>query len=227
MKTIYSVASLSILFLLSTNSPALGQTARPETPSRPTTGSTAPRPTGTKGTTPSTSNGSTVSRESAPVSADYRLVPGDKLRIDVYKDSNLSQSLQVRPDGKITMPLLGDLVASGRTSMELRDTIAESLKQYITEPVVTVIVTDAVPPTIYVMGEVKAPGPQQLSGQLSVIQALAMAGGFTEFAKTKDVKIIRKNPKGGETQIRFNYNDAVNGKTQTMYVQPGDTIIVP
>jgi polysaccharide biosynthesis/export protein len=226
MKILYSAASFSILFLLSTDLPALGQTSRPGTSSSPTTGSAAPRPTGTTGTTPSTSN-SSASRETAVVSPDYRLVPGDKLRIDVYKDANLSQALQVRPDGKITMPLLGDVIASGRTPTELRDTIAQSLKQYITEPVVTVIVTESVPPTIYVMGEVKNPGPQQLAGQLSVIQALAVAGGFTEFAKTKDVKIIRKNPKGGETQIRFNYNDAVNGRTQTMYVQPGDTIIVP
>lgn len=228
MKTIHSFASLSILFLLSTNLPALAQPPRPDSTNRPTSGNVSPRPTGTTGTnTNPAPSASSATRDTVNVGPDYRLVPGDKLRIDVYKDQNLSQSLQVRPDGKITMPLLGDVVASGRTPTELRDSITQSLKQYITEPVVTVIVTESVPPTIYVMGEVKSPGPQELSGQLSVLQALATAGGFTEFAKTKDVRIIRKGPKGAETQIRFNYKDAINGKTQPMYVQPGDTIIVP
>ena len=230
MKTIDSIASLSILFLLSTNIQAAAQTARPDSTSRPASGTAKPRPTGTTGTTTATPAPTTTTgmrADSAGISPDYRLVPGDKLRIDVYKDPNLSQSLQIRPDGKITMPLLGDVAATGRTPTELRDAITQSLKQYITEPVVTVIVVEAVPPTIYVMGEVKAPGTQQLTGQLSVIQALATAGGFTEFAKTKDIRIIRKAPRGGETQIRFNYKDAVNGKTHTVYVQPGDTIIVP
>lgn len=225
---IHPFAPLSILILLSTNVPCLAQDAKPNSQSRPTSGPVTPRPTGTTGTTtPATSPGAST-RESASTSADYRLVAGDKLRIDIYKDANLSQSLQVRPDGKITMPLLGDVVAAGRTPTELRDAITQSMRQYITEPVVTVIVVETVPGTIYVMGEVKSPGPQALTGQLSVLQAIATAGGFTEFAKTKDVRILRKNPRGGgETTIQFNYKDAINGKMQTMYVQAGDTIIVP
>jgi polysaccharide export outer membrane protein len=225
MKT-SAYASLSVLFLLSTNAPALAQTARPET-SRPSTSSAPPRPTGTTGsgrTTPATRT--PIRAGDASVTADYRLVPGDKLRVDVYKDPNLSQSLQIRPDGKITLPLLGDIVAAGRTPTELRDTVAQSLKQYITEPVVTVIVVESVPPAIYVMGEVGSPGVQQLHGQMSVLQALAMAGGFKDFAKTKNIRILRKTPQGIET-IRFNYNDAIKGIGATAYVQPGDTIIVP
>jgi polysaccharide export outer membrane protein len=164
----------------------------------------------------------------APTAAatDSRLVPGDKLRIEVYKDAQLSQSLQVRPDGKVTLPLVGDVPAAGRTSNELRDAIAASLKEYISTPVVTVIVVETVPPVIYVMGEVNAPGPQPLTGQVSVLQALSAAGGFKDFAKTKDIRIQRQSP-SGMTTLRFNYKDAINGESKPIYLQPGDTIIVP
>src|SRR3954471_8526744 len=85
-----------------------------------------------------------------PLATEYFIGPGDKLRIEVYKDAQLSQSLQVRPDGKITLPLVGDVVAAGRTSVELRDAISESLKEYISNPVVTVIVTETTPQLVYI-----------------------------------------------------------------------------
>ena len=178
-----------------------------------------------KPATPESGSAASAAR-SADTSTDYQLVPGDKLRIEVYKDAQLSQSLQVRPDGKITLPLVGDLPAAGRTSNELRDSIASSLKEYITNPVVTVIVVETVPPVIYVMGEVLKPGPQPLSGQVSVLQALSTAGGFKDFAKTKDIRIQRKTA-SGLTTLRFNYKDAIEGDLKPIYLQPGDTIIVP
>ena len=163
-------------------------------------------------------------------STDYRLVAGDKLRIEVYKDTQLSQSLQIRPDGKITLPLVGDLPAAGRTSIELRDAITQALRPYNESPnladMVTVIVVETVPATIYVMGEVNNPGPQPLTGQITVLQALATAGGFKDFAKTKDIRIQRKGP-AGLSMLHFNYKDAVNGHEKPIYLQPGDTIIVP
>jgi polysaccharide export outer membrane protein len=162
----------------------------------------------------------------ADVSADYRLGVGDKLRVEVYKDPQLSQSLQVRPDGKVTLPLIGDIPAAGRTSTELRDAITTSLKDYITTPTVTVIVVETVPPTVYVMGEVNAAGPQPLRGPTSVLQALAMAGGFKDFAHTKDIKILRKTPTGLKT-LKFNYNEAVKSTNAPLLLEPGDTIIVP
>src|SRR5215470_3031458 len=88
------------------------------------------------------------------INEEYRVGPGDKLRIEVYRDQQLSQSLQVRPDGKITLPLIGDVPAAGSTSRELAGTLTERLKEYVKEPVVTVIVAETTPPTIYVMGEV-------------------------------------------------------------------------
>ena len=206
--TVRSICPLAFAVLL-------GSAAAAQSP-KPPASSSSPAPVGTTG----------ASRKAADTSADYRLVPGDKLRIEVYKDAQLSQSLQVRPDGKITLPLVGDVPASGRTSNELRDTIAASLKEYITTPVVTVIVVETVPPVYYVVGEVNSPGSKPLSGQISVLQALADAGGFKDFAKTKDIRIQRKNS-SGMTTLRFNYKDAINGELKPIYLQPGDTIIVP
>jgi len=160
---------------------------------------------------------------------EYRVGPGDKLRIEVYKDEQLSQSVQVRPDGKITLPLIGDLVAASHTPIELRDTITGSLKEYVTNPTVTVIVVEALASKVYVMGEVTHPGTMELHGPTTILQALAMAGGFKEFANTKDVKVLR--PRGGSNTsmetIRFNYKDVLNGDAKPFYLRSGDTVIVP
>ncbi len=212
--TTTTFARFSLLILLSTASPAPAQTAAPGRPPAQPAGSAV---------TTSASSGSGVT---AAPNADYRLVPGDKLRIEVYKDAQLSQSLQVRPDGKVTLPLVGDVTAEGRTAIELRDALVTSLKEYNTNPVVTVIVVETVPPMFYVMGEVNAPGSLPLKGQVTVMQALAMAGGFKDFAKTNRILVQRKGPAGIST-LKFNYSDAVKGRGQTIYLKPGDTVIVP
>jgi len=164
----------------------------------------------------------------AQIGDDYRLGPGDKLRIEVYKDNQLSQSVQVRPDGKITLPLVGDLEASTKTPIELRDAITASLKEYVTNPTVTVIVVEALASQVYVMGEVTNPGTMQLHGPTTILQALAMAGGFKEFANTKDVKVLRpRNGNNGIETIRFNYKEVINGDAKPFYLRSGDTVIVP
>ena len=163
----------------------------------------------------------------AAPAADYRLVAGDKLRIEVYKDAQLSQSAQIRPDGKITMPLIGDVTAVNQTTTELRQTITESLKEYMNNPSVTVIVVETVVPTAYVMGEVRAPGAVPLQGEMTVLQALALTGGLTEFAKSGDIRVLRKSGTGVET-LAFRYKDAIKGLAQAqMYLRPGDTVVVP
>lgn len=161
------------------------------------------------------------------VTEEYRVGPGDKLRIEVYKDAQLSQSVQVRPDGKITLPLIGDMEATGRTPLELRDTITASLKEYVTNPTVTVIVVEAVASQVYVMGEVTHPGPMQLHGPTTILQALAMAGGFKEFANTKDVRVLRPNPSGSMQTLHFNYKEVLNGGAKPFYLRAGDTVVVP
>lgn len=200
------LTSLSLGVLLSTAPAALAQST-----------STAPQAVGTAGA----GARDTATTAKAPVSTDYKLVPGDKLRVEVYKDAQLSQSVQVRPDGKITLPLANDVVAAGRTPTELRDAIVTSLKTYIANPTVTVMVVETVPPVIYVTGEVNAAGPQQLVGKIDVIQAIATARGLTDFANKKNITIRR-----GSQLINFNYNDAVRGNAAPVYLQPGDTIIV-
>src|SRR4029078_5372477 len=120
--------------------------------------------------------------DASPISGAYRLGAGDKLRIEVYKDSQVSQSVQIRPDGKITLPLVGDIEATGRTPLGLRDAVTERLKEYMTNPVVTVIVVEATAAMAYVMGEVNHPGSVNMQGgPLTVLQALALAGGLKDF----------------------------------------------
>ena len=157
---------------------------------------------------------------------DYKLGAGDKLRIEVYKDAQLSQSVQIRPDGKITLPLVGDLEATDHTPIELRDTITKSLKEYMTNPVVTVIVVEATAATAYVMGEVNHPGAVNLQAPLTILQAIALAGGLKDFADAKNIKILRKTATGVQT-IAFNYKDAVKSTRAPLYLRPGDTVVVP
>ena len=192
------------------------------------TGAASSEPAATSGTASSSTAAGVPTRPSAAAaqSPDYRLGPGDKLRVEVYKDAQLSQSLQIRPDGKITLPLIGDLEASGHTPLELRDKLSEALREYVTNPVVTVIVVEAVPPLVYVIGEVGNPGSIPLNGPLSVLQALAMAGGFRDFANTKKIQILRRTNRG-QQRIAFNYKEALAATGPPMMLQPGDTVVVP
>src|SRR5215831_19686459 len=168
---------------------------------------------------------------------EYHLVLGDKLRIEVYRDAQLSQSVQIRPDGKITLPLIGDLDANGRTPIELRDLITRQLKEYVTNPVVTVIVVETKAPVAYVMGEVNHPGAVEMKDeQLTVLQALALAGGLKDFADSKGIRILRRSANGAEKAdksgkkseqtISFNYKEAIRGSAP-VYLYPGDTVVVP
>jgi polysaccharide export outer membrane protein len=157
---------------------------------------------------------------------DYKLVVGDKLRVEVYRDPQMSQSLQIRPDGKITLPLVGDVAAAGKTPAALRDILATSLKEFITNPVVTVIVVEAQPQTVSVIGEVNAPGTHPIKADTTVIEALALAGGFKDFANTKNI-IIQRTTATGMKALKFNYKDAIRSEGKPMCVEPGDVIIVP
>ena len=210
MKTVQTIA-VSLMLLPGLAGTAFAQGATPARQTADARTAPTPAPVGTSGAT-----------------TDYRLVAGDKLRIEVYKDTQLSQALQIRPDGKVTLPLVGDVMAAGRTSMELRDAISESLKEYIASPVVTVIVTETSPQLVYVQGEVTKPGALTLvNGRMSILQALAMAGGFTDFANKKDIRIIRKTATGVQI-LKFNYKDAIDeeSKREPLQLMPGDTVIV-
>ena len=145
---------------------------------------------------------------------NYVIGAGDKIRIEVYKDPQLSQSAQVRPDGKVTLPLVGDLMASGLTPIELRDLVTSKLKEYVTNPTVTVIVVEATPAVAYVMGEVNHPGAISVQTPITVMQALALGGGLKDFADAKNIRILRKGQFGVET-ISFNYKERCTGAPST------------
>ena len=170
--------------------------------------------------------GSRPAAKPADTSPDYRMVPGDKLRVEVYKDAALSQNVQIRPDGKITLPYIGDMPAAGLTPTALRDSITQSLKEYIASPTVTVMVVETQPQTVSVLGEVNSPGVHPLKHQMTVLDALAAAGGFGDFANTKNI-LIKRNSKNGVDTLRFNYKDAIKPDAKPFYLQPGDIIIVP
>ena len=162
----------------------------------------------------------------SPVSGEYRLGAGDKLRIEVFKDAQLSQSVQIRPDGKITLPLIGDIEATERTPLELRDEITKALREFMTNPVVTVIVQEALSSQVFVTGEVAKSGPVPVHGPLNILQAIAIAGGVNEWANKKNVRVLRQGPSGMQT-ILFNYQDALKGEVRPIYLKAGDTVVVP
>jgi len=153
----------------------------------------------------------------------------DLLAINVWKEPDLSRSIPVRSDGKISLPLLGELQAAERTPLQLEQEIAKRLKEYITEPEVTVIVEQINSQKFNILGQVVKPGSYPLAAATTVLDAIATAGGFRDFAKQKGVYILRLNAFGGETRIAFNYKEVIRGKypQQNIKIQPHDTIVVP
>lgn len=159
---------------------------------------------------------------------DYKIGPQDVLKIDVWREDQLTRTVPVRPDGKISLPLLNDVQAAGLTPMELADSVKDGLKKFITDPQVTVTVVEINSRRVYVTGEVARPGAFPLLPNMTVLQALSTCGGFTQFAKEKNIYVLRTE-NGKQVKLPFNYKDAVNGKKpeQNIVLQPGDVIVVP
>jgi polysaccharide biosynthesis/export protein len=158
----------------------------------------------------------------------YKIGPQDVLKIDVWREDQLTRIVPVRPDGKITLPLLNDIQAVGMTPMELAGVIRDELKKYLTNPQVTVSIAEINSRRVYVTGEVTHPGAFSLLPGMTVLQALTSAGGFTQFAKMKGIYVLRMEG-GKQVKHAFNYKDVINGKKpeDNIRLQPGDTIIVP
>jgi len=167
----------------------------------------------------------------APKAHDDSFVIGndDVLAINVWKEPDISRSIPVRSDGKISLPLVGEVQAAGRTPLKLEHDIAARLKNYIGEPEVTVIVQQINSQKFNILGQVNKPGSYVLTNSATVLDAIAVAGGFRDFAKTKSIYVLRQSPDGSQTRIPFNYKDVINGKnpTQNVKLQPRDTIVVP
>jgi polysaccharide biosynthesis/export protein len=191
----------------------------PETRSAPQSGG-APRS--------SQASSSNSSSNTVVTDPDYKIGPQDMLRIDVWKEPDISRIVPVRPDGKITLPLVNDIQASGLTPTQLAAKIAEGLKKYITSPQVTVGVTEINSRRIFVSGEVARPGAMPLLPNMTVLQALSSAGGFTQFAREKKIYILRME-EGKQVKHPFNYKEAISGKNmeQNIILEGGDIIVVP
>ena len=166
----------------------------------------------------------------APVTvpSDYVIGAEDMLQISVWKNESLSRQLPVRPDGKVSMPLLHDVQAAGLTPMQLRDKIAAALAEFMPNPEVSVTVLEVRSYRVSVLGEVQKPGVLQLKAPTTVLEAIALAGGFRDFASPSKIVIFRKDA-GGQTQrLRFNYNRAVGaGGEENVALRSGDVVVVP
>ena len=190
-------------------------------------GAPSPVPNGQK----SASNGGGSAASSAPaaVDRDYVIGVADDLDVSVWKDPELSaKGVPVRPDGKIALPLLGDVAAQGLTPSQLAANITDRLRKYMSDPRVNVNVSAVNSRRYYILGEVNHTGVFPLLNDMSVLQALSTAGGLTPYAKTKKIYVLR-NTNGKQETYPFNYNDVVKGRRmeQNIALKPGDTIMVP
>jgi polysaccharide biosynthesis/export protein len=175
-----------------------------------------------------TSGGIAAASHDSQVDADYKIGPQDLLKIDVWKEEQLTRTVPVRPDGKITLPLLNDVQAAGLTPMELAGVISNQFKKFINNPQVTVSVTEINSRRIYVTGEVLKAGTYALLPHMTVLQALSSSGGFTQFARMKSIYVLRTE-NGKQVKMPFNYKEAVRGKNpeQNIELLPGDVVVVP
>jgi polysaccharide export outer membrane protein len=188
-----------------------------------TLGAQAQQPAGANGTTPGN-----VAATSAPLPADYVIGPEDVLGIVFWRDQDMTGDVTVRPDGMVTLPLIGDMTAAGLTPDILRTQIQTAAAKYVQDPSVTVVVRQIHSRKVFITGEVKTPGAYPLTGPRTVMQLIALAGGLNEFADAKGITVMRSQ--GGQTQsFKFNYKDVARGKNleQNVVLKPGDTVVVP
>jgi polysaccharide export outer membrane protein len=193
----------------------------------PATSGAAPEPKPAIAATPAPP----PSEQSASKAHDDRFVIGndDLLAINVWKEPEVSRSIPVRSDGKISLPLVGEVQAAGRTPLQLEQEIAGKLQTYIAEPQVTVMVQQINSEKYNILGQVAKPGSYSVTLSTTVLDAIATAGGFRDFAKKKGIYILRRSSTGSETRIPFNYTDVIKGKNpeQNVKIQPNDTVVVP
>ena len=175
-----------------------------------------------------------ASKPSAAAAADVRpdayvIGAEDVISIYVWKEPDMSKTVPVRPDGMISLPLAGEIKAAGYTPVQLQGILAEAMKKVISDPQVTVIVEKVSSLNFNIVGEVAKPGYYPLTRRLTVLDAISLAGGFRDFAKTKKIYVLRAKPGGADERLPFNYKDVIAGKNtqQNIELQPRDTIVVP
>lgn len=162
------------------------------------------------------------------IAQDYRIQASDILQISVWKEPDLQAEVIVRPDGKFSFPLAGEVVAKSKTIEEVRQAVAEQIKSFIPDPVVTVSLRQSLGNRIFVLGKVNRPGEFPLTQDMDVMQALALGGGLVTFADDKEISILRREG-GNQTAIPFNYREVEYGNNlgQNVLLRPGDIVVVP
>jgi polysaccharide biosynthesis/export protein len=164
----------------------------------------------------------------SPAELEYHIGPQDIVKIDVWKEPEITRTIPVRPDGKISLPLLNDIQAAGLTAMQLAGNIREGLTKFITNPQVTVTVEQINSRRVYLTGEIAHSGSVPLLPNMTVLQAISGGGGFTQFARQKNIYVLRVE-NGKQVKYYFNYKDVIKGKRpeDNILLQPGDIIVVP
>jgi len=182
-----------------------------------------------KGPEATTSRQATDNSGTMPHDDSFVIGNDDLLAVNVWKEPDISRAIPVRSDGKISLPLVGEVQAAGRTPLNLEQDITEKLKNYIAEPEVTVMVQQINSQRFNIMGQVNRPGSYVLTNAATVLDALALAGGFRDFAKQKSIYVLRQNPDGTQRRLPFNYKKVIAGQNsgQNVTLQSRDTIIVP
>jgi len=174
------------------------------------------------------SSGSTVAPSGVVTPDDYVIGPDDTLSVVFWRDKDMSADVEVRPDGKISPPVINEVVAAGLTAEQLRARITEAASKFVTDPTVSVVVKGINSRKVFITGMVAKPGDYSIPGRTTVLQLIAMAGGLHEFADAKNISINRFE-NGHQVSLRFNYKDVSKGKNlrQNIELKPGDTVIVP
>jgi len=164
-----------------------------------------------------------------PAVSDYIIGPEDVLAVNVWKEPEVSRTLPVRPDGKISLPLIGDLLASGRTTSQLQGEIKQQLRTYFTSPEVTVLVQEAKSHKFNIVGEISKPGSYILTNSMTVLDAIAVAGGLKDFAKGSKIYVLRVAADGSRVRLPFNYKKVIKGGDlrENVELAARDTIVVP
>jgi polysaccharide export outer membrane protein len=206
--------------------PAAPPQAPPAPPPAPTPDATKPPPV--EAVPPPGSQPQTVPTTGIQPPPGYVIGARDTLSVIFWRDKDMSADVSVRPDGMISLPLINEIKAEGLTPDQLRDQVTQRAARYVADPTVSIVVREIHSRQVYITGEINRPGAYSLMSPTTVMQLISMAGGLREFAKTKEIIILR-NEGGKQSAIEFNYKDVRNGKklTQNILLQPGDTIIVP
>jgi len=217
------VPALTLLVVISISAAAFAQSDSGSSPTTP------PAAAADKQAVPKAGEKSGQGSRVAHSDSSYVIGANDVLAISVWKEPDVSRSVPVRSDGKISLPLVGELQAGGQTPQQLEQEITKRLQSYISEPEVTVIVTDSKSQKVNIMGMVSRPGAYLLTSSTTVLDAIAMAGGFKDFAKQKSIYVLRQAPDGTQNRLPFNYKEVIKGKSpeQNIRLQAGDTVVVP